>query len=129
MPDDQILIVDDTPVSLKLTKILIAREGYRVLTATTAEEALDLIHRHLPALVLTDVMLPEIDGLELTRRIKQDERTRGIRVIALSACDQAEDERRALAAGCEAYLRKPVDTATLGAWIRTFLRGATPPAT
>jgi two-component system, cell cycle response regulator DivK len=121
MAGEPILIVDDTPVNLKLTRILLVNEGYRVLTAGSAEEALDLLRNHHPALVLADIQLPGIDGLELTRRIKQDEKTRDIAVMALTAFAMSGDEQKAIDAGCDGYITKPIDTRTLGARIRELL--------
>lgn len=121
MAGEPILIVDDTPVNLKLTRILLVNEGYKVLTAGSAEEALELLRGFHPYLVLADVQLPGIDGLELTRRIKQDEATRDITVIALTAFAMKGDEQRAIEAGCDGYITKPIDTRALGARIRDFM--------
>ena len=78
MAGEPILIVDDTPVNLKLTRILLVNEGYKVMTAASAEEALELLRSYHPRLILADIQLPGIDGLELTRRIKKNEQTRDI---------------------------------------------------
>jgi CheY-like chemotaxis protein len=121
MPGEPILIVDDTPVNLKLTRILLLNEGYRALTAGSAEEALELLRSYHPHLILADIQLPGMDGLELTRRIKQDEKTRDIIVVALTAFANPGDEQKALAAGCDGYITKPIDTRSLGARIRSFL--------
>jgi DNA-binding response OmpR family regulator len=115
------LIVDDTPVNLKLTRILLVNEGYKVLTAASAEEALELLRSYHPHLVLADIQLPGMDGLELTRHIKQAEATRDITVIALTAFAMAGDERKAVDAGCDGYITKPIDTRTLGSRIRAIL--------
>ncbi len=121
MPGESVLIVDDTPVNLKLTRILLLNEGYKVLTAGTAEEALDLLRSCHPDLVLADIQLPGIDGLELTRRIKGDANTRDIIVVALTAFAMKGDEEKAIEAGCDGYITKPIDTRALGARIRTYL--------
>jgi DNA-binding response OmpR family regulator len=121
MAGEQILIVDDTPVNLKLTRILLVNEGYKVLTAASAEEALELLRSYHPHLVLADIQLPGMDGLELTRHIKQAEATRDITVIALTAFAMAGDERKAVDAGCDGYITKPIDTRTLGSRIRAIL--------
>src|SRR5215467_8849164 len=99
MAGEPILLIDDTPVNLKLTRILLVNEGYKVLTAATAEEALDLLRSFRPKLVLTDVQLPGIDGLELTRRLKNDDATRNIAVIALTAFAMKGEEQKAIDAG------------------------------
>src|SRR5262249_60650954 len=98
MAGEPILVVDDTPVNLKLTRILLINEGYRVLTAASAEEALELLRSYHPDLILADIQLPGIDGLELTRRIKRDEQMRDIAVVALTAFAMAGDEQKAIEA-------------------------------
>lgn len=90
-------------------------------TASSAEEALELLRGYLPALVLADIQLPGMDGLEMTRRIKSDPRTRGITVVALTAFAMKGDEQKALDAGCDGYITKPIDTRTLGGRIRQYL--------
>src|SRR5215467_15366074 len=101
MAGEPILIVDDTPINLKLTRILLVNEGYKVLTAATAEEALELLRVYHPDLVLADIQLPGMDGLEMTRQIKLDPRTRDITVVALTAFAMQGDEEKARAAGCD----------------------------
>ena len=121
MAGEPILIVDDTPVNLKLTRILLVNEGYTVLTAASGEEALELLQSYHPRLILADIQLPGIDGLEMTRRIKKDERTRDIAVVALTAFAMKGDEQKAIDAGCDGYITKPIDTRTLGGRIRQLL--------
>jgi two-component system cell cycle response regulator DivK len=121
MAGETILIVDDAPINLKLTRLLLLNEGYRVLTASTAEEALHLLGSSRPDLILADIQLPGMDGFELTRRIKADERTKDIPVVALTAFTMKADEQKAMEAGCDGYLTKPIDTRELGARIRSFL--------
>src|SRR3954468_12223532 len=122
MAGEPILIVDDTPVNLKLTRILLLNEGYKVITAASAEEALDLLRSHHPQLILADIQLPGIDGLEMTRRIKQDPATRDIKVVALTAFAMKGDEQKAMDAGCDGYITKPIDTRSLGRRIRAHLQ-------
>lgn len=121
MAGEPILIVDDTPVNLKLTRILLANEGYKIQTAGSAEEALELLAGYHPELILADIQLPGMDGLEMTRRVKQDEKTRDITVVALTAFAMKGDEQKALAAGCDGYITKPIDTRTLGKRVREYL--------
>ena len=121
MANETVLVVDDAPMNLKLTGFLLRNEGYQVLTAEDAEEALDLLHRFHPDLILIDIQLPGIDGLELTRRLKRDPLTRDIVVVALTACALQEDELKALAAGCAGFITKPIDTHTLGSHVRHHL--------
>jgi two-component system cell cycle response regulator DivK len=121
MAGEPILIVDDTPVNLKLTRILLVNEGYKVMTAASAEEALELLRSYHPQLILADIQLPGIDGLELTRRIKKNVETRDITVVALTAFAMKGDEQKAVEAGCDGYITKPIDTRSLGARIREHL--------
>ncbi|HJZ95936.1 MAG TPA: response regulator [Candidatus Solibacter sp.] len=121
MAREPILIVDDTPVNLKLTRILLVNEGYRVRTAASAEEALELLRTFHPDLILADIQLPGMDGLEMTRRIKRNPQTSGITVVALTAFAMKGDEQKALDAGCDGYITKPIDTRTLGERIREYL--------
>src|ERR1051325_6144442 len=121
MAGQPILIVDDTPVNLKLTRILLAAEGYKVLTAGSAEEALEMLRNHHPQLILADIQLPGIDGLEMTRRIKRDPATRDIAVVVLTAFAMKGDEQKAIEAGCDGYITKPIDTRTLGERVRAYL--------
>jgi two-component system cell cycle response regulator DivK len=122
MAGELILIVDDTPVNLKLTRILLVHEGYDVRTAASAEEALEVMESFHPRLVLADIQMPGIDGLEMTRRIKADPRHRDVVVVALTALAMKDDEERAKQAGCDGYITKPIDTRALGDRIRAFLK-------
>lgn len=123
---DPILVVDDNLINLKLTRLILQAEGYEVRTATDAEEAQVLLREFHPRLILMDVQLPGMDGLELTRRLKEDPATRRIMVVALTAYAMKGDETKALAAGCDGYIAKPVDTRDLPAQVRGFLAEAAP---
>ena len=107
---DRILIVDDNPTNLKLVTYLVRSHGYDVDTASDADSALSRIREHKPRLILLDLQLPGIDGLELTRRIKADPTTRDIVVVAVTAYAMKGDEERARDAGCDDYVTKPIDT-------------------
>ncbi len=121
MAGESILIVDDNPLNLKLTRLLLLGEGYQVRTAGDANQALDLIAAARPDLILMDIQLPDIDGLELTRRLKADPATRDIVVLALTAYAMLGDEAKARAAGCDGYIAKPIDTRTLAGVIAGYL--------
>ena len=127
MAGEQILIVDDTPVNLKLTRILLTHEGYEVRTAESGEEALQVLESFHPRLVLADIQMPGMDGLEMTRRIKKDPRHRGVLVVALTALAMEGDEQRAIDAGCDGYITKPIDTRALGDRVRGYLKTADEP--
>jgi CheY-like chemotaxis protein len=121
---DRILIVDDNTTNLKLVTYLMKAQGYDVTTATDAEAALAAIQAARPRLILMDLQLPGIDGLELTRRLKGDPSTRDIIIIAVTAYAMKGDQERALAAGCDDYVTKPIDTRALPETIAKHLRGA-----
>ena len=123
MAGDPILIVDDNGVNLKLMRVLLTGEGYEVRTATDAEEALTVLETFRPRLVLMDIQLPGMDGLELTRRLKRDAATRGITILALTAYAMKGDDAKALGAGCDGYIAKPIDTRMLPATIAGYLAG------
>jgi CheY-like chemotaxis protein len=113
MAGERILIVDDNATNLKLVAYLMKANGYEVDTALEAEAALDAIARHHPDVILMDIQLPGIDGLELTRRLKADPGTRDIVIIAVTAYAMKGDLDKALAAGCDDYITKPIDTRAL----------------
>lgn len=118
MAGEAILVVDDAPVNLKLAGILLRQEGYEVRAVPDAEDALRVLDEFLPKIILVDIQLPGMDGLEFTRRVKQDPRTSAVTVIALTACAMRGDEERALAAGCDGYISKPIDTQKFSSRIR-----------
>jgi two-component system, cell cycle response regulator DivK len=121
MANETILVVDDAPVSLKLTDILLRKEGYKVHATTDAEQALSLLNSLHPDLMLVDIQLPGMNGLELTKKVKQDSRTRDIVVVALTACAMKGDDDRAFKAGCDGYITKPIETLTLANKVREYL--------
>ena len=121
----RILIVDDNATNLKLTAYLVKAKGYEVMTATDAETAVAAIREHPPQLILMDVQMPGIDGLELTRRLKADPATAGILIVAVTAYAMKGDQDKAMAAGCDGYVTKPIDTRALPQTIASLLaRGA-----
>lgn len=109
MASEPILIVDDNPQNLKLARVILANEGYTVQTAVDAEDALRVLESFAPRLILMDLQLPQMDGLELTRRLKADPRYRDVVILALTAYAMKGDQERALAAGCDGYMAKPID--------------------
>src|ERR1700716_1712912 len=121
MPRKSIFIIDDHPVNLELVKVLLVLEGYQVHTAGDAESALLLLSELRPDLILMDVQLPGMDGLELARRIKADPGHKNARIVALTAYAMKGDEEKALAAGCDGYLSKPIDTRTFPKMVASFL--------
>lgn len=109
MAGEPILVVDDNPINLQLLVMLLRARGYEVDTAGSGEEMRAALARRLPRVVLMDLQLPGVDGLTLTRELKADPATREIPVIAVTAYAMKGDEEKALAAGCDGYLTKPID--------------------
>lgn len=112
MAGESILIIEDNPSNLKLVKTLLRVEGYDIQTATNAEEAIEVLNTFHPHLILMDLQLPGMDGLELTQKLKSDLRFQDIIIIALTAYAMTRDEEKALAAGCDGYMTKPIDVKT-----------------
>ena len=125
MADESILIVDDNLTNLKLTRLLLEQERYNVRTATDAEAALEILKTFQPRLILMDIQLPGIDGLELTRRLKSNSATQQITILALTAYAMKKDERKVAEAGCDGFIAKPIDTRSLGRILAEHLRRGT----
>jgi two-component system cell cycle response regulator DivK len=102
-----VLIVEDNELNLKLLKDVLEYHGYTILTIDLGEPVLGLARQHRPDLILLDIQLPDISGTEVARRLKEDEQTRTIPVIAVTAFAMAGDETKILASGCDAYVSKP----------------------
>ena len=109
----RVLIVEDNEKNMKLFRDVLQATGYSTLEATTGEEAIELSLSQAPALVLMDVQLPGIDGVEALERLRQNERTASIPVLALTAQAMSGDRERFLEAGFDGYLAKPVDVREL----------------
>jgi two-component system, cell cycle response regulator DivK len=122
MTSGAVLIVDDNPTNLKLARVVLSAEGLEVRTATSAEEALNVLEAFTPRLILMDIQLPGLDGLELTRQLKADPQRRDIIVLALTAYAMKGDLEKALAAGCDGYMSKPIDPVTLCAVVERHLQ-------
>ena len=127
MAGEPILIVDDNPANLKLARLLLTMEGYDARTAIDAEQALKMLDTFRPRVILMDIQLPGMDGLELTRLLKANPSTRDIVIVALTAYAMKGDEEKARAAGCDGYIPKPIETTTLSGVIMGFLRGTAAP--
>lgn len=118
----RILIVDDNPVNLKLATDVLEMEGYAVEKAVDAEQAQEMLRSTTPDLILMDIALPGMDGLTLTRKLKADQRLKHVPVVAMTAFAMKGDEQKALDAGCDGYITKPIDTRKLPEQIAAFLR-------
>jgi two-component system cell cycle response regulator DivK len=123
MAGEPILIVDDQPANLKLARVVLSSAGFEVRTVPDAEEALTVLERFHPRLILMDLQLPGMDGFELTRRLKADPSRSGIVIVALTAYAMKGDEEKARQAGCDGYLSKPIDTRTLAGVVADFIAG------
>lgn len=126
MPGEPILVVDDNPGNMKLVSFLLTNRGYKVKTAVSADAAVELLQTFEPRLIVMDLQMPGVDGFELTRRLKTDPRTRHVVIIAVTAYAMKGDERRALEAGCDGYVTKPIDTRTLPGLVAAHLARPTP---
>jgi two-component system cell cycle response regulator DivK len=118
-----ILLVDDNPRNLLLARDVLNHHGYRTLEAETAEEGLALALEHLPALVLMDVQLPGMDGVQALQQLRADAATAGIPVAAFTAFAMKHDRERFLAAGFDGYFEKPLDVRAFPAEVAAILSG------
>jgi CheY-like chemotaxis protein len=119
---DRVLIVDDNPTNLKLVAYLVKANGYEVDTAGDADAAVAAIAAHRPRVILMDLQLPGVDGLELTRKLKADPATREISIIAVTAYAMKGDQEKAFEAGCDDYVTKPIDTRALPQLIARYAK-------
>jgi len=117
----RILVVDDNSTNLKLACDVLGWAGYEVSAAVDAEEAEKMIEELPPHVILMDIGLPGMDGLTLTRKLKAEESTRQIRIVALTAFAMKGDEQKVLEAGCDGYISKPIDTRVLAAQVAQCL--------
>jgi CheY-like chemotaxis protein len=106
---EKILLVEDNPVNRRLAVFLLRSQGYEVREATTAQEAFEILKTESPDLIVMDIQLPGMDGLEATKRIKAQPETADIPVLAVTSYAMKGDREKALAAGCAGYVTKPID--------------------
>jgi two-component system cell cycle response regulator DivK len=116
-----VLIVEDNELNMKLFHDLLEAHGYQTLQTRTGIEALELAREHRPDLILMDIQLPEVSGLEVTKWIKEDDDLKVIPVIAVTAFAMKGDEERIRQGGCEAYISKPISVAKFLETVRSFL--------
>ena len=116
----QILVVEDNEKNMKLFRDVLQATGYRTLEATTGEEAVGLAAEHSPDLVLMDIQLPDIDGMEALGRLRADGRTASVPVLALTAQAMEGDRERFLAAGFDGYISKPVNVADFVSTVKRY---------
>jgi two-component system cell cycle response regulator DivK len=116
-----VLIVEDNELNMKLFHDLLDAHGYQTLQTRDGMEALELARQHRPDLILMDIQLPEVSGLEVTKWLKEDDKLRDIPVVAVTAFAMKGDEERIREGGCEAYISKPISVATFLETIRHFV--------
>ncbi|MDX1582702.1 MAG: response regulator [Thermoanaerobaculia bacterium] len=116
-----ILVVEDNDMNMQLVEYLLEEAGYEILKATSGEEALEVTSKTSPSLVLMDIHLPGMDGLSVAREMKQNEKTRRVPILALTAHAMRGDKDRFLEAGCDGYISKPIDVKTFIPSIEEYL--------
>src|ERR1700742_1461208 len=116
-----VMIVEDNELNMKLFHDLLEAHGYQTVGTRNGIEALDLARKHRPHLILMDIQLPEVSGLEVTKWLKDDEELRDIPVIAVTAFAMKGDEERIRQGGCEAYISKPISIGTFLETVRRYL--------
>ena len=121
----RVLVVEDNEKNMKLFRDVLEATGYTALESSSGEEAVALAAANMPALVLMDIQLPDIDGTEALRRLREDDRTARIPVLALTAQAMDGDRERFLSTGFDGYLSKPVDVAELIALVRRYCEEGT----
>src|SRR5512146_3136468 len=128
LPDRPILVVDDDAKIVRLVRTYLERDGFAVVTAADGPAALDAIETHQPALVVLDLMLPELDGRAVIRAVRRDEEAGATPILVLSARGTTIDRIAGLEDGADDYLPKPFSPAELVVRVKAILRRATPPA-
>jgi two-component system cell cycle response regulator DivK len=116
-----VLIVEDNELNMKLFNDLLEAHGYATLKTSHGIEAMELARAHKPDLILMDIQLPEVSGLEVTRWLKADDELKSIPVIAITAFAMKGDEERIREGGCEAYMSKPISVSKFIATVKTYL--------
>lgn len=118
-----VLIVEDNELNMKLFHDLLDVNGYRTVQTRNGLEVLELARAHRPDLILMDIQLPEVSGLEVTKWLKEDDQLAAIPVIAVTAFAMKGDEERIRSGGCEAYISKPISVVTFLETVRRFIGG------
>jgi two-component system cell cycle response regulator DivK len=116
-----VLVVEDNDLNMKLFHDLLETQGYQILQTKDGMEALKIARQHRPDLILMDIQLPEVSGLEVTKWIKEDDNLKAIPVIAVTAFAMKGDEEKIREGGCEAYIAKPISVSNFLDTIRRFL--------
>jgi len=123
-PKAMLLLIDDNRFNLRLTKFLLESEGFDVKPAESAEEGLHLLQQFRFSLILVDIQLPGMSGMDFTRRVRATPEWSQVPIVALTAYAMRGDEERMLGCGCDGYLSKPIDTRTFCDTVRSYISAA-----
>lgn len=121
MSNEKILLVEDSPLNRRLIEAVLKPRGYRVLVAEDGQQGIDIATAEVPDLILMDVQLPGVSGYDATRILKSRPETRHIPIVALTAHAMTDERDRAVAAGCDGYIVKPIDTRAFPDQLREYL--------
>jgi len=124
MAQQRVLIVEDNVDNFELVRFVLARAGYEVLSAANGAEGVTVALRESPDLILMDLSMPEMDGWDAAKQLKSDDRTRKIPLLALTAHTLPGDRKRAMEAGCDGYISKPINVASFEKLVSTLVRQA-----
>ena len=124
MSTETVLIVEDNPTNRKLIEVLLRRSGFRLLSAESAEQGLEIAFREKPDLILMDLLLPQMSGIEATRQLRANPLTANAIIVALTATPFDDERDAAIAAGCSGCIIKPVDIQQFPAQVQAFLQAA-----
>ncbi len=120
MADELALIVDDNEKNTRLARYVLQLGGFRTLEAATGGEAVTLAVEHVPDVILMDIRLPDIDGIEAARQLREDPRTAGIPLVAVTAFAMKGDREQLLGAGFDGYIEKPIDVGEFSEQVRDY---------
>ncbi len=116
-----ILVIDDNELNLKLAQKILTISGYEVIAAATGEQAIEMARTRRPDLILLDIRLPDIDGLEVLRRLRSLPETKDVPIVAMTAQAMPDEVERFVAAGCDGYIQKPISLQTFRAEVQRHL--------
>ena len=121
MKEVRALVVDDSAINIDLAVFVLRAQGFVVESASSADQAIERARAFLPDVILMDIQMPDVDGVEAVRRLRSDPSIRDVVVIAFTAYAMKGDEQKLRAAGCDGYIAKPIDVATFGQTVRSHL--------
>ena len=116
-----VLVIEDNPLSMTLDADLLEMNGFNVLKATCAKEALDILKTHIPDLIMLDIRLPDMSGIELFKKIREDNRCKQVKIAAVTASVMKEEEEQILSSGFDAFIPKPIDVKKFVQQVRALI--------